>query len=74
VGSSPPRTAAHWRPYTNALGLWWFDLGTGSIAGQQWAVTIKLAGQQTLSVTIAPTGLDQGFPGALQPVRQEQDV
>jgi hypothetical protein len=46
----------------------------GRSPGQQWAVTIKLAGQQTLSVTIAPTGLDQGFPGALQPVRQEQDV
>ena len=57
------------RWHTNALGLWWFDFETGSIAGQQWAVTITRDGYQPLSVTVTTTGRDQDFPAALQPVR-----
>jgi hypothetical protein len=57
------------RPHTNALGLWWFDFATGSIAGQQFAVLIKADGYQTLAATLTTTGGDQDFPAALQPIR-----
>jgi len=57
------------RPHTNALGLWWFDFATGSIAGQQFAVVIKADGYQTLAVTLTATGRDQDFGAPLQPAR-----
>lgn len=57
------------RPHTNALGLWWVDFPTGSIAGVQFPVTIQKDGYQPLSVVVTTSGSDQDFPAPLTPSR-----
>jgi hypothetical protein len=56
------------RPHTNALGLWWVDFPTGSIAGSRFPVTIQKDGYQAVSVVVTTTGMDQDFPAPLTPI------